>query len=541
MELASYVVLAILSVLVAGKQFHGPFEVMRRFLVPLVGVTALVWWWFTGASLNLSLGGVWLVAGMVSWWIITTLMSPHKHLGMGDLSVWIGTVTFVVFGFTDVNTTGLMIVMVGVVANCVYAIVQHEFKYEPFWKLKDDLTHAPVGFVGNTNMLGNFLTINFFLALYLANHGYWWFMIVCALIVYTIWLTRCKGSYVGIVTGIVTTAIMGVDEPVYTFVVLTVTFILLMGLLKRHNFINAYNKATAKDRLRYLQVAWEQIKHSPIFGVGFDGLKCNEPFLQRDINIRMNGKFLDPNNYAQPYPQKCHNDYVQMVCDVGIPGLVMYVGLIVLALLSPADPTLKGGLVAALTTGLFLHNLHLTPTSIWTWFVLFLCLHSYDAVGVSVPWYVVGLLATILLATYRDVINATLSSFWYQQYRLTKDVTNLHKALAYTPYDGHVLTHLGGAHQIAREFLDASDYATKAVCWFDGAIRIWELCLNVAKSQLTLGGLLLAEHYAKQSLSFNPNYADGETFLAQIQTILQRGYQVRRTPEVKNESKTNGA
>jgi len=55
-----------------------------------------------------------------------------------------------------------------------------------------------------------------------------------------------------------------------------------------------------------------------------------------------------------------------------------------------------------------------------------------------------------------------------------------------------------------------------------------------------LGGLLAAEAYAKNSLSFNPNYKEAKEFLSQINQILCRGYQVKRQMEPKHEPKIDG-
>jgi len=538
MELAPYVVLTILSVLIGGRLVKGPYDTLRRLLVPVVGVWALVWWWFTGASLNLSLGALWMTVGMIAWWVLSSLMSPHRHLGMGELSIWLGMVLFGMFGFDKPNVTGLMIVMIGVVINCLYTIIQCEFKFEYIKHATEAQRYHPVGFIGNSNILGNFLAVNYFLGLYVASQVSSWVLLVCGLITYVIWLTKCKAGFVGLVGGILFLMTQTIPENIYVFIVLTLGGILLMGLVKQKQLVNAYNRTTAKERLNYWRVAWEQIKASPWFGVGFDGLKCNEPYIQRELNRRTNGKFLSEENYKIPCPQKCHNDYLQMMCDVGIPGLVMYVGLIITALISPIDGIIKGGVVAAVVAGMFLHNLHLTPVNVWIWVVLFICLHSYDE-SHTLPWYVVCILACTTLATFRDVIRDTIAKFWYQKYLIKRDVAYLDKALSYTPTNGAILVQRAGEYLVNKQSFNALATALKGITDFDCEIRMWELQLNVAKCHFVLGELVSAEYYAKESLEFNPNFEGAKVFLAQVKSILTSGYQVKRM-EIKNEPKTDG-
>jgi O-antigen ligase len=532
MPLVPYILLAILSVLVSGPQLRSPYDVLRRMSIPFLGLAYILQWWVAGTSVNLSSVVIWLTLGMIGWWVVTTLVSPYRYVSVSELCVWVGSVVFIMTAFDGINLDGIKIVMIGIVANCLYAIMQNVFRYEPIEKLSNQMIFAPVGFIGNTNMLGNFLVVNFFLSLLLVDESRWW-LFVSGLIAYTIWLTKCRGSYVGLFAGIVFMCINTTSDDIYTFGVIIVSGLLVAGVVKRQY---VFDHITGKERLQYWKIAWEQIKRNPGFGIGLDCLKCVVPYIQKDLNHKTNGDFLKPDNYKIPYPQKCHNDYLQMVCDVGIPGLVAYLGLITLALISDASPVLKGGLVAALVTWLFMHNLHTAPTNLWIWFVLFSCLRSTS--DYITPLYVIVAIIVVILATYRNLINDLICGFYFQRSLITKNADYLLKGLQYAPTDGNSLVQAGAAFQRKNDSINALDVTMRGIYNYDGAIRIWELWLNAAKTHLTLGGLLAAEACAKRSLELNPNFKDAEVFVSQINTILLKGYQVKRQ-EHNNEPKTN--
>lgn len=540
MPLVPYILLAILTVLMTGPWFRAPYEVLRRALMPLLGVAYLLQWWVAGTSVYLPDIVIWVTFGMMGWWVVSTLVSPYHYVGISELGIWIGTVVFVVVGFDGINLTGLSIVMIGVVLNCLYAILQGVFKREPLRNLANALPQYlfPIGFIGNTNMLGNFMVVSFFLSLLLGGESRWWYL-VSALIVYTIWITKCKGSYLGMAIGGLFVLLTTQSDDVYTLIVLVAIGMGMMVMLTGwRTIINDYSKGTFKERINYWKIAWEQIKLTPGFGLGLDCLKCRVPYIQRELNKKTNGAFLNPANYANPYPQKCHNDYIQMVCDVGIPGLGVYLTLVIMALLSNADPILKGGLIAALVSGIFMHNLHLTPINIMTWFVLFSCLRGQ---GSYVPeWYIIAGLIIVILASYKNLINNTITEYYFVRANKTRNKDYYLKGLAYSPTDGFSLVNLGAVYQANNNSIDALHCSMEGINRYDGAMRIWELWLNAAKAQLVLGGLLVSEAYANNSLSFNPNYKEASEFLAQINHILLRGYQVQRTMEPANEPKING-
>ncbi|MFA5132940.1 MAG: O-antigen ligase family protein [Candidatus Paceibacterota bacterium] len=540
MELVPYILLAILTVLMSGPQFRAPYEVLRRALMPLLGVAYLLQWWVEGTSIYLPDMVIWITLGMVGWWIVATLVSPYHYVGVSELSVWTGMVMFIVTAFNGINLTGLGIVMIGIVANCLYAVLQGVFKREPLRNLSNALPQYlfPLGFIGNTNMLGNLMAVSFFLSLLLGAESRWWYL-VSALIGYTVWITKCKGSYLGMVVGGLFVLVTTQSDDVYTLLVIMSIGIGMMLLSTgwRH-LISDYSKGTLKERLNYWRIAWEQIKLTPGFGLGLDCLKCRIPYIQRDLNNKSNGAFLDPSNYSCPYPQKCHNDYIQMACDVGIPGLVAYLSLIIMALLSDADLLLKGALIAALISGIFMHNLHTEPTNVMIWFVLFACLRG-DATYTP-EWYIIAGLIIVILSTYKDLIHKTLTEYYFIRAKKTSSVDYYHKAIKHSPTDGFSLVNLGGMYQVANDSIHALHYTMEGINRYDGAIRLWELWLNAAKAQLVLGGLLAAEAYAKKSLEFNPSYKEAREFLGQIQQILLRGYQVKRQMEPKNEPKING-
>ena len=538
MELAPYILLSILTILISGRIFKTPYDRLRLLVIPLLGVVSSIQWVVTGASINLPDMVIWITLGMLGWWVLATLVSPYHHVSVSQLSLHVGSVMFAMCAFSDVNLTGVAIIMAGFVLNCLYAITQNMFKYEPLKHLANKGLYQPLGFIGNTNMLGNFLVVGFFLSLLLGAQSSWWFLVTC-LITYVIFSTSCKASYIGLAVGGLFVVVMTDSDDVNTVLVLAGIFIMLMMTVTGvKELFSAYNKRTLSERFKYWRVAWEQIKAAPLFGIGLDALKCRVPYIQRELNIKSNGKFLDPKTYEVPYPQKCHNDYIQMMCDVGIPGVVCYVILIVMALLSNADPILKGGLIAMLVTGLFMHNLHLTPINVCIWFLLFGCLR--DGGGYVVSWQIVSVIVAVILTSYVYVIREVMCEYYFCKGNITKNADLIAKGLKYCSTDGNVLVNLGGICQSKHDPVGAFMYTMKGIHSYDGAIRMWELYLNAAKSQLVMGGLVLSEALAKMGLEFLPSHNESKVFVKSINDMLLKGYQVKRHLETTNESKVNG-
>ena len=530
MDLTPYFIMALLSVLIAGPLVRTSYDTPRRLLVSLVGVSALVWSYGEyGVRINLGHDITWLVFGLMGWWVFTTLMTSHSHSKMVETGTWLGIVMFVVFGFDGLSTKGIGIVVIGAVVNCLVALAQRYLKWEPIKSSLNGKIHAPIGLIGNTNMLGNFLVVNLFLSIWLAQTSLWW-LAATGLMGVTIYVTKCRGSYVGVFVGWFVLYLLGDFSE-------SVERGLIVGWFMTGAVVVIYNKryifGPDNDRLKYWRLAWEQIKKTPLIGVGLGGFFAKVPYLQRELNGKTNGRFLDPATYKVPWPESSHNDYIQMACDVGVVGLVGYIGLVWFALMAPVDPILKAGLVGVMTTGIFLHNLSIIPVNVWVWFLVFICLRSYgETTTLDIGLYgLVGVVVVIIgFLTY--ILKEFLGDYYFNKSKRKQDPSALDKCLSYIPDGGYGLAHKSALSASQNQPWDAIKTTIQGIEHYDGEMRMWHLWSNLGKGHLMLGDMLGAENCAREALSFYPHSKVANQLMDDLRKILTRGYQVKRTVEV---------
>ena len=548
MDLAPFILLTIYSILCLGPLIRGAFDVPRHALMAVIGPLVFGLWWINGARIDVPYWAFLTTIGMVIWWLVTSTSAIQPRETWPLTVAYIGVVCFTMLGFGEVNLTGIKILMIGAVLNAVYGLIQAAFRYEP-WKSSINATHwYAIGFVGNPNMYGYFMTVNLFLSLYLFRESPWW-LLLTGLIAASIFYSKCRGAYVATAVG---GAFLGLEmiEQEFGWYVLGIigALIALIVIAAETKLMGEFafqytlrRKDTINQRKRYVKVAWTQFKKKPIFGLGFDGLKSRVPYIQRELNNKTKGKFMDPKEYSTPYPRKCHNDYIQMLTDVGIPGTVAYLGLVIGALLSPMDVVLKAALVSILVGGLFLHNWHTPPTNVYIWFLIFIGLRSYGEGGYldTSPALMIVILI-LMLGMLNHTYKYVRSDIHLQRFFNKKDPHELDKSLYYNPSNGTSLVHRAAVKQQTGQPWLAIGDTMQGIVDFDGTIRLWELWNNAGKSYIMLGGAIVGEFCAREALSLNPHEMGSQQLAFDANNILTNGYKVIRSARVeKNESPIN--
>jgi len=474
---------------------------------------------------------------MLSWWALTSAVAKHSHTAWSSFSMYAGVVlVFLLLPF-ELSCLGLSLVMIGVGVNGLLGIAQRGLRYEPFKRSPNRQWFNPIGLIGNSNMLGNFLVPNFFLSVYLAQEMSMWWLVMSVLIGYAVWMTRCRGAYAGLLCGSLYAAFVIRSGWISDFFILgMVCFVTLVVCWKRNGtFAMLRSKHAITGRFRFWRIALEAIKHAPITGVGFNCLKLFVPHIQRELNEKSGGEFMNPITYTMPYPQRCHNDLLQLAADTGIPGALAWVGLIVMSLMAPVDVLIKAGLVGMLVGGVFLHNLAISTTNVWMWFIIFICLKSYNIhIPMDVPLYVnIGAVVVLLLALQYHA-HEFITDLYVKSFFDTNDTSKLHKALRYTDDNGYALVHLAANAQSQCRAWEAFRYTMKSINSYDGNIRLWELWTNAGKACLLLGAPVISEHCAKLAIALNPHDEGGKKLLVDTNNILTRGVKIiRNAPPVE--------
>jgi O-antigen ligase len=547
MELVPYVILTLASVLVLGRQVWEPHEIPRMSLMVVCALGSLLWQYMYGTSFFLRTDLTILLGIMLGWWLICNIVTQHAHKQLNDFTNHTAVVLFMFLAPFDLSDRGVYlgvgVVMIGVLANALYGFTQYVLRKDLLWKSCSNHTNGvnnAIGFLGNSNMLGNFLSAGFFLSVYMtANNWYWGFSTLFILVV--IYMTKCRGSILGLIAGSWYLGIILTDFVIGT----AIMFCLLMltaGVTLWHKCL--LYTTTLKERKNYWIVALEHIKRRPMFGSGFNGLRFRTPFLQAEINKRTNGKFLDPNNFEAPYMKRCHNDLLQMICDVGIIGAGIFVLLIIAALMAPVNIYIKAGLISLLASGLLLHNWSISGINILYWFFIMLSLKSYNSTTYINP--VIMLCITVLMACLflRFTLPTLVGKYKIVSFFIGAQTKPPDDILKYLPHDGTVLLYSAKWHQAKQNYTISGMRLMQGIINYDGEIRIWELWTNFGKVMWLLGNMKMAEAAYVNAINLWPASAEAKQCLDATRAVLTGQATMEFVPANKkdkiNEPKING-
>ncbi len=247
------------------------------------------------------------------------------------------------------------------------------------------------GTVGPTNAEAQFFEFFLPMALlfWLAAAGFWtkiFNLVVLSFGLVGLVLTFSRGGFVGIFVGIVVTFFLARFFKIVTlkkFIVYIFSASLLAVLIipKCYAFFMTRHEATLA-RFHLYKVGIDMIRANPIFGVGLNNHLVVSPQ-------------FDPDNYLMPTPT--HNHYLILASEIGIPGLIFYIGFLVITCMMLLKMSRsESQYVASVSLGMFgaliaisVHilvdhlNYHTILTLIWLYGGLASVLTEFEKVSVE--------------------------------------------------------------------------------------------------------------------------------------------------------------
>jgi len=131
--------------------------------------------------------------GLSLLWLIRSVTSVRPNISLST-AMWMSGVVWLVSVATQDFTMLMYVLGVAGILNSLYAIVQAK----KGWFNPDKAHKYAVGFVGNTNMLGNFLVGIVAVVCWLGiGESYWWLLGLLP-IGWALKLTHCKTAYIGL-------------------------------------------------------------------------------------------------------------------------------------------------------------------------------------------------------------------------------------------------------------------------------------------------------------------------------------------------------
>jgi len=556
MELFAYIAIAICAVFVVPRGVMYPYRTGRYGFTILAGYFGLGLFLLRGATVYVSQQTALVVALMLAWWGVCAALSRDRRIPW-RMTLRSASVVFLGLFFCGGphQTLGMVILMCAALLNALAAYMEGEFNYK-----FPDAGSAPrppvaTAMIGNSNMLGAYLAPYVFVALWLyhAHHPAW--VMAVPVILYAVYLTRCRGAWIGLAAGCGVYSIW--CSP---WVPAVAAGVGIAWFLRRWFQLGAkrhvakalmemmFEGYTLGERLHYWWLALYAMPSRPVFGFGMGGMFPEVPSFQRALNQKTRGRFLDSRFYKAPWPRAVHQDILQHILDFGIPGVIFMGWLFFHAFaagvvdLDPRSGALMAGLAVVLGHGLFMHTFHILPALGTTSVLLAALLSSSPAsawtfapvqsapiwAGYAVLGYMVyqyGVLRSMYdVACYRYRSNpaAPGARKW------------LDRALAVDPESSMVCGWAASYYQRKGESAKALMYIARACCRYDGVIRVWDLWTNFGSLSVYCGALPLAEGCYVRALSYLPGYAPAEKGLAFVRSILA---QANRAKPAETEDK----
>ena len=318
--------MAVTHVLVTNGKYMQPYHVPRETWHCIMGVYMLAWWFARGGPVGLSPGALFLAVLALAVWFLSAAMGLRPYIAIRHFLFFGFSLCFGLFFTTGINPVFLIRVFVAMAAvSATVALIEHRGHVRVFPAIKSRKRFEPAGLVGNPNAHAAYLQIHFILALYLVIHDHFMWLAPAAVIEWAMVECRCRAA-------VAAQAIVLVIFLIYEKLLWLMPYLLIFSVMAVASYWDRWkaNPYSLRERIRTWQVAWEQVKKTPLFGVGFNNWVVRVPWLQRGLNKRTNGAFLDRENFEAPWPELAHNDLLQALVDCGCAGVGVVGALLLL-------------------------------------------------------------------------------------------------------------------------------------------------------------------------------------------------------------------
>lgn len=515
LSMISITIMAFICVFVVPGYSYRPYKTPRDTLLTASVFLLMMYWVLFDGMVFIDRNILALVLVFFGWALLCSLLSPHQTMALRG---WLRNIAAACLGLVLVRAVdqdwGIVLFVIAALINSVYAIVQNKFRWEPFKKLPAMKPFSARGLIGNSNMLGAYLVPHVFMGIYLSTYQSPVWLTGVAAMVYAIWLTKCRAAFLSLACGSALYACLFLDISMIVFT-LGVTVAILYLLRKDFTRFAIFSRDTLRQRVNIWRVALEQIKKTPVFGLGYDGFQAKVPYLQKHINTQTNGAFLDPDNYHDPWPRYAHSDYLQTAVDVGLPGLWLLAGIVAVALFSgfgsmnaPFVGLNSVILIGILVNGLVFHATQVTAVNIIFWYVIGNLLsagHYHWTFSCPVSFAVITFLILGFLI-YRYIgrwLAYDICMDRYLRSKMTDDLW-LDQALKLNP-SGSKNNTLATYHYIKKhEFHEAYIHASRALAGYDGEVWLWDLWSNIGSVFYYSGSLGFSIWAYETALTFLP-------------------------------------
>lgn len=518
-SLLSYAAIAFMGVLIMPRWCNLPYTLPRQTFIVIAAFLLSAAWLLDP---RLPLDPI-LFVPLAAFWLFRSITSKRPEISFETMLPFISCIVLGAFlAGPEHRAEGLSMICAAGTLNAVYAIAQRIFKVNLFKFIEENWNpFAACGFTRSTTVVGPYLVAVFFLTLYLTDHVSLWFVAPMAIQLFAIYLTENRASFVALLGGLIFLFFQTDSEGVRDLALILVGSITLAFLPWSKRLFAADRMQSALERKNFLKIFWFSFKKKPILGMGFNVLKTHVPYIQRELNQRSHGKFLDPKNYNAPVMRKVHHDLFQHILDVGILGTAITVGTIWVGI-NRIEPYSAATFVSILVAGLFYTQAYWLPTQCLFWLSFgMLSQGSYQTLEpnllIAACWFAaVGYVAWTFVVKLQifDMLVYKIKRDGFNEGRVVRAISKGIDSSVFLFDVATQFTHPNKAYDATVTLF------RKAIERYDGELTIWSLFSNLANAYFYAGSPMLCKIYHEVALSFYPYHPQSLEGLKMIDGLL---------------------
>jgi hypothetical protein len=445
--------------------------------------------------------------------------------------------------------TLLMISMIPIPFFIAYGFMHH-YGYEPFDKDLRKYVKAQVlsnrarflGFMGNTNHAAAFIAPYLFIAIYLTVNVSLWFSLFIPMILVGVYLTQCYSAMVGIFFGL---CVIYPQYSLWLLVFIPIGAIVLLIIKKRYSeqYTQRFEKKifNLTTRFYYWLIAFNLWKKRPIFGWGICAYRkelyeCQAEMNKKDDSLLgyKDEKEDIPAKFT-PWPERAHNDYVEMLCDGGIIGFILmvtFMSAIVYTAIGSGNYILLGGIICLMVHGFMFYTM--STLSVVPYMVLIAALSQPVVLlyAVPLPIALIGVCIIVKLIVTHVIKIQVAMMYAHRALSATDQIKKeqyIDKAIALDSTNSHICM-IAVDLKIVRDKWIALHFAEHAIHCFDGLMQLPRLFLQYGEIQALCGNSEAAHKSFQYALYLNPRLDRARYLLQQMDKAIsnQRNQQFMR-------------
>jgi O-antigen ligase len=448
-----------------------------------------------------------LITGCIAVWLTVSLTWTDTKQSVFELFNLLSCLIL----FTAARTIPLVIT-----ASAIFAIATSFAAVEVsriVIKRKLPAVDQTVSF-GNGNHTGAFMLIGLFTGLWLTINLSAWFIPFVLLIVSVLIISKCKGAILGCIAGSI---IMFLMLEFWQAAAL-ISLMLVAVILKRFSSIpNA--RTSIGGRIWLHLAALEMIVKKPFTGWGLNSYRKELPDIIAEITKSKLHKYVGErlNSGMNTRSHRVHNDHLEIMAEIGLPGYVLFVYLFSSI---TYDPIIFGLLIAFLIHGLFFFPFREVHTAVPFWVIMGSM--AGGTVGiVLIPLLVKILIACIIIAVIIQTLHKFLSQ-WYSELAKNKHITEQQKleyidiAVFHDPHDTGYLSDAAFFYSKV-DPVKSFFYAARCLIHYDGSRMKQGIYDLFARTLIGATELKVCNYIEDKALWLEPDFQPAKTIKSYLE------------------------